>query len=228
MTFTLAVPIQPRQVQAACELHAELIQWHTTDKALDALQRAFPDWSLSSSLLKIAAINQLYGTNLYAVGRMAVHVEQVLGATPPGVRVDLGVVDRIAALPRARDADRTRTHLSFASKLCHFFIDGERFPIYDSHAVRVLSMHVGKRIGRDAANRYADFTEPFFHALDTIGCQPRELDRYLWLRGSFEAWRKNPLKAEVNVELKSLFSEKRHKDLLLELSTNANDPRSHR
>ncbi|MBI1948581.1 MAG: hypothetical protein HYS27_23035 [Deltaproteobacteria bacterium] len=219
MTLSLAVPIHDRQVKAACELHSKLIQWHTTDKALEALKRAFPDWSLSSSLLKIAAINQLYGTNLYAVGRMASHVEQVLGATPPSTRVELAVVDRIAALPKAPEQKRTWTHLSFASKLCHFFIDGERFPIYDSHAVRVLSTHVGKRIGRDAGNRYADFTEPFFHALSTIGCRPRELDRYLWLRGSFEAWRKSPEKAPVNVELKGLFGDQRFETLLRELSS---------
>lgn len=146
------------------------------------------------------------------------HVENVLSSTPSVTQVDLDVVDGIAALPRGPHQRRAWTHLSFASKLCHFFISAERFPIYDSHAVRVLSMHVGRRIRRDVGTRYADFADPFFRARDTVGCNTRELDRYLWLRGSFDAWSKSTSKAQVNVELKGLFVDGRSQELLRELS----------
>lgn len=215
----LAVPILRSQVHAASELHLQLVQWHTTDKALEGLQRAFPDWVLSSSLLKIAAINQLYGTNLYAVTRMATHVENVLGGLAVDAITD-DVVDRIAALPKTPGQKTAWTHLSFASKLCHFFVSSERFPIFDSYAVRVLSMHTGERVGRDVGNVYGEFTGPFFRSLDSVGCSPRELDRYLWLRGLHDAWRRNT-DAPINGEVRALFSRRQSDSLLRALRGSA-------
>lgn len=77
----LAVLLTRSQVEAATRLyhdHCEL--WRTTDEALESHSKSFPDFDLRSSLLKVAAINSLYGTNVYAVARMAEHVETIMEA----------------------------------------------------------------------------------------------------------------------------------------------------
>jgi hypothetical protein len=67
-------PLTSSQVDAASPLHSRLKQWSATDSALEALRRLFPGFDLAASLLKVSALNQLYGTNVYAVLRMAEHV----------------------------------------------------------------------------------------------------------------------------------------------------------
>lgn len=37
-----------------------------------------------------------------------------------------------------------RRHVSFASKFCHFFIDGQDFPILDQAARDALRLHLGR------------------------------------------------------------------------------------
>jgi hypothetical protein len=135
----------------------------------------------SSTLLKVAALNQLYGTNVYAVGRMAEYVVLLMREGPPAA--ELEIVDRIAELPKTTEQKRDRLHLSFASKLAHFFIDPERFPIYDQYAARALAFHTGKRVIKERGMRYADYCEPFEKLRSAVGVKPRELDQYLWLRG---------------------------------------------
>ena len=41
----------------------------------------FPAFGLKAALLKVAALNQLYGTNVYAVVRMAQHVVSTMENT---------------------------------------------------------------------------------------------------------------------------------------------------
>ena len=74
----LAIPFTQSQVDAANRLHRLLTQWVLTDNSLVALAKIFPDFGPEASLLKTAAINQLYGTNLYAVVRMVEHISNVI------------------------------------------------------------------------------------------------------------------------------------------------------
>jgi hypothetical protein len=59
-----AVVLQLERVRAAGELHARLDQWNAIDQAFDALKVALPDWSLSSTLLKVAVVDQPVGGSL--------------------------------------------------------------------------------------------------------------------------------------------------------------------
>lgn len=69
MGKTLPVPLSLAQIDAANKLHGQLLQRHVTDKALFMLHERFPGSDIESTLLKVAAVNQLYGTNVYAVDR---------------------------------------------------------------------------------------------------------------------------------------------------------------
>src|SRR5437867_9794261 len=119
-------PLAATQIRLAARLYERLPDWAVTDHALAALAAAFPDFGREAVLLKVAAVNQLYATQVWAVGRMYEHVLAVM-STPWKHLPAEALVERLATVPG-------RTHTSFAAKFCHFFIDGERFPIYDWYA----------------------------------------------------------------------------------------------
>jgi hypothetical protein len=170
----LAVPLAMIQIEAANRLHAKLVQWQVTDQALHTLQENLPGFDIEATLLKVVAINQLYGTNVYAVTRMAQHITKVMPIA--GNMEDVDLVEELASLSGWK-------HLSFASKFAHFFIDMERFPIYDTYAVKMVTYHLGKQEqDMDTAHPYRAFVENI-HRLKRyaqLSCTTRELDRYLW------------------------------------------------
>src|SRR6266849_11219323 len=114
--LSLAVPLSTAQIEAANRLHGKLLQWQVTDRALHTLQENLPGFDIEATLLKVVAVNQLYGTNVYAVVRMAQHVVDVMLDLKNIEDVEL--VEVLATLTG-------RKHLSFASKFAHFFIDME-------------------------------------------------------------------------------------------------------
>src|SRR5437588_989159 len=71
METSLAVSLTMTQIEAANRLHGKLLQWQVTDRALYILQMNLPGFDIEANLLKVVAVNQLYGTNVYAVVRMA-------------------------------------------------------------------------------------------------------------------------------------------------------------
>src|SRR6266478_4868748 len=138
MEIGLAVPLSTSQIEAANELHKQLSGWQTTDGALHALHIRFPGFDDEAALLKVAAVNQLYGTNVFAVGRMAEHI-RVDVMSKEGKIADVDFVEELATLPEMK-----YKHISFASKFAHFFVNAQRFPIYDSVAISMIEFHLGK------------------------------------------------------------------------------------
>lgn len=162
MVMDLAVPLSMSQIEAANRLHQQLTQWQVTDSALHTLNDRFPGFDIESSLLKVVAVNQLYGTNVYAVVRMAQHVSEVMQET--GGKEDTDLVEELASL-------NDRKHRSFASKFAHFFIDMERFPIFDSFAVKMVAYHLGtQRQVRDSAHPYRRFVQQRMNSSLRYGC----------------------------------------------------------
>ena len=199
MEGALAVPLTSSQLDAASRLHDRMGTWSETDRALEALARRFPDFEHPAVLLKVAAVNQLYGTNLYAVARMAEHITRLM-STEAGHTPDL--VDEIAKLP---DGERPRRHVSFASKFAHFFIDTEKFPIYDSYALRTVRNHLGQSVSAPPPT-YVAFVRSLVRLkeLARLGNTLRELDRYLWLAGLHRQWQIS--QDRINVEAATLFA----------------------
>jgi hypothetical protein len=200
------IPLFPSQLIAASHLYARLPQWHATNRALEALGKRFPDFGTESALLKVAAVNQLYGTNVYAAVRMAEHVCTVMAANG-NTQADETLVERIAALPLVPGQSHERKHISFASKFAHFFVDAEQFPIYDAYAVKMVEYHLGpnERVS-DLEQPYSAFVQNLLalKQRDQITCTNQELDAYLWLAGLY--WEKRrSAKAQINTEVAQLF-----------------------
>src|SRR4051812_2400305 len=95
----LIIPLDRGQIESAGRLHSELPFWRAADNALEALAQKFPGYLQDAALLKVVSINSLYFTNVYAVARMAQHVESVMVDFDPG-KASPDIVARIAELPR--------------------------------------------------------------------------------------------------------------------------------
>ncbi|MFM9995533.1 MAG: hypothetical protein ACKVU4_06985 [Phycisphaerales bacterium] len=180
------IPVPDGAIERAETLYRRLESWRRTDEALGAL-RAVSGFSPAVTLLKVAAVNALYYTNVYAIVRVAEHFASVLTAGPLG---DLALVERLAAVPRGGAEKRAVRRLSLASKFAHFFVDEEVFPIYDQYAVRMVAKHTGVSV-LSLDGRYAAFAEAFGALARDAGLmgQRRRLDRYLWVQGQYEEWR---------------------------------------
>lgn len=204
----LAVPLKQKQVDAACRLHQRLDQWRLSDAALKRLHDTLPGFDAETCLLKSIAINALYGAQVFAIVRMAEHVQEVLSQTNTAT-ADPNLVERIAALP-AHAGEESRQFVSFAAKLCHFFVDAERFPIYDEAARNVIKLHLGVgKYDNSKAHPYVAFCRNFRCLRDEAGLKGhgRELDRYLWITGMYMKWQKLRRKKseKMNAELRRLF-----------------------
>jgi hypothetical protein len=203
----LTVPLTAGQIAAAIRLHDRLPNWDISDRTLVALRERMPGFTPEETLVKTATINALYGTNLFAVVRMAEHVAQVLAETNLA-SAGPELVEQMAALPMTATQKHMHRHMSFAAKFAHFFIDPERFPIMDSYAVWMVEYHLGrKNCLRDAKQPYMAFVENLRRLREAaeLNVKSRELDRYLWLAGQYRQWRKNP-KSQINSELVAFFA----------------------
>lgn len=111
-----------------------------------------------NTLLKAAAVNALYGTQVYAVAEVAEHLCSVLGNTT--VPATPALVEELAKVKFVRGSKHiTWTFRSFTSKFAHFFIDPDQFPIYDSYAVKMLTYHLNGK-GREGLS-YEQFAAGF-------------------------------------------------------------------
>src|SRR5258708_9467222 len=194
----LAVPLSMTQIEAANRLHRQLPQWQITDYALHALQVRFPGFDIEATLLKVVTVNQLYGTNVYAVIRMAQHIAKVMSEANNMEDADL--VEELASLTG-------RQHRTFASKFAHFFIDMHRFPIYDSFAVKMVAYHLGRQEQViNTGHPYQAFIENIHRLKERahLSCTSKELDRYLWLAGLYQEWLRSSA-PQINVEVAQLF-----------------------
>ncbi|MFO7948121.1 MAG: hypothetical protein R6V19_15050 [Armatimonadota bacterium] len=212
-----AIPITQEQIDAAGRLHDLLSQWPTTDRAFEMLNERFPDFGREATIIKCAAINDLYSTNVFAIWRMAEHIVKVMEDTPDDPDE---LAETIACLPDA-DGNCARHHWSFTSKFCHFFIDAETFPIYDSYCCNMLAHHLGRgRCMSDSSNPYRAFKQNLeqLRELSDVSASLREMDQYLWLVGQYREWLKKGEDAHINGELLGLFDAPPSPDARLDLA----------
>lgn len=201
----LAIPLFQSQIMAASNLRGRM-HWLAIDRALYALSGQFPGFDLEVALLKVAAINQLYGTNVFATVRMAQHIVSVM-AYSDDLPMGVDLVEQIASLPEVENQRPKWSFYSFASKFAHFFVSPEAFPMYDTYVTRMVKYHLGPQTEiPDAKKPY----RAFFHNIEklreaaNLTCTTDELDRYLWLAGLFFRWFRDR-NAKINVEVKNLF-----------------------
>jgi hypothetical protein len=198
-------PVTQSQIDAANTLHHRLPKWAATDRAFERLGQHF-GWDHEGCILKATAINDLYSTRVYAIWRMAEHLMNVM-VSPPDAPASL--VEAIACLPDD-DGSIARKHWSFASKIGHFFVDGDRFPIYDSFCRDMIAHHLGKGgCVSDAGNPYRAFIANLecLRKASGLSATLRDLDRYLWLTGQYRELLVKGEGAQLNSELRLLFED---------------------
>lgn len=200
----LANTLTQKQVDAANRLAARMSQWRPSEQSLLRLRDTLPGWDKETCLIKSVVINSLYSTQVFAIVRMAEHIHEVLNDTDLNP-ADVSLVEEMAELTDDRTGKKRR-FISFAAKFCHFFIDEKRYPIYDEVARDSLLLHLGSQLYvKDNSKQYHAFCENLNMLRDTIriSASTRQLDRYLWIIGSYMKWLKiriNP-KLTINVEL---------------------------
>lgn len=201
-----STPILQRQIDAGNYLYEHLKTWVASERAFERLRDQMPGFALPTSLLKAAAINDLYSTRVFAIWRMARHVSEVACTLPKN---PVEAVRKIARLSADGEGEAP-THTSFASKFCHFFIDSERFPIYDRYCRNMVARHLGRdQLQRDSRNPYRAFKANIdrLRELSGLSVSYRELDRYLWLTGQYHEWLDKGDKAQINSDVRELFED---------------------
>jgi hypothetical protein len=161
----LVVPLSQTQIDIAGQLHQRLEQWRLSDMALRRLRQALPNFDDETCLLKSIVVNQLYGTQVLAIIPMSRHVKHILsdvGATERGAEL----VDEIAAFTHN---GKLRRCISFAAKFCHFFVDENRFPIYDEAVRQAIKLHIGDIYVSGNNAPYATFCNNLGRLLAAVG-----------------------------------------------------------
>src|SRR5262249_34900353 len=132
---------------------------------------------------------------------------------------DVSLVARLATYPKSKNR-----HVSFASKLCHFFINGHKYPIFDEVACETLRGFLDDQYSKGEP-RYEHFLDNLdrlkakFSALknsDNI-----EIDRFLWLFGLWKRFddhsrnasaatdeSKEKRGAKINAEARRVFTDR--------------------
>jgi hypothetical protein len=201
-----ARPIERTRVAAAVQLFSRMPAVTRSEEALVRLAKAMPDFDIPSTLVKVASVNQIYATNLYAVYRMAARVAEVHANTPGWT---FATVDEVAALPPGENQKRPRRYLSFASKFAHFFVDRSRFPLLDQHALRAVGFHLGRQLfPGEAIVSYEAYAREVVRMREEaeLDCSLSDFDKYLWLLGQWLLMQSQSKQtAQLGSEVRSIF-----------------------
>jgi hypothetical protein len=217
------IPVSQKQIDAANSLHDRIEQFGITDRALQRLRNKLPGWDDEASAIKCIALNAIYSTRVLNIETMARHVSRILGDAAFSSSSENELVEKIASLP-AKHGNRHRRHLSFASKLCHRFVDEHRFPIYDTVARKMLKFHLGSNYCKDALHPYSAFLKNLqqLRSLSDFSATGRALDHYLWIAGLYMTFKKTRHKSDlkINTEVLRIFTrptsvERNYLDILL-------------
>jgi len=193
MLSTLAQPLTQSQIDAASRFWAR--GWES--KELAQLKQAFPGHH-NAVRVKAIVLNELYGTNVIAIYKVAGLLETLLTesvATGPILVEQL--VDELKKVTG-------RAHYSFVAKYGHFFVDSN-LPILDSYAEEMAAWHLGDARSRNL-KRYLAFCEnvEILIRLASLQCDCAGLDAYLWIAGEYRAWSKNN-EHEISFDLRPFF-----------------------
>lgn len=198
------VPLRHKQIEAAQSLYDRYMHgWCRSDEALDELHRVMPGFDGPVVLVKAATVDNLYSANVYYIDNAAQRIGDVLSGVGDVASAGPDLVENLAAVTVPTRG--TIHYRSFASKFAHFFINRDRFPVYDRFAIAMLRAHLGTRALPAEGAGYTRFHDAFWRLADSVGpdLDTRHLDRYLWIVGQYREWRKTP--KGVNSEARGVF-----------------------
>lgn len=167
-------------------LYFETNGYSRTEKAIDKLVAAFPhNNDPAEVLVKAAAINNLYNTNIYDIYTVAEHIWNL--------QIDDSLqqqsAELIEAIANVNIRGKNRRNYSFATKYCHFHRP-DTYPIYDSVVEQALwAYQIQDRFAsfkRRELQQYLSYQQimtQFQHHYCLTTFNLRELDHFLWLIG---------------------------------------------
>lgn len=176
------------QVETYLQSWNELENYHLQEDALDKLFFTLcpENKEISDILLKVAALNDFYSTNIFSVYPVAKHIQSL----DIDSRLSAGDVSVVKDIQRVTIRDGVEKNFySFATKYCshHKPLD---FPIYDSYVEKVLC-HFRDQDGfasfrSSELKDYTRFKEVLiafrtFYDLEEYNL--KQIDKYIWQLG---------------------------------------------
>lgn len=192
--MTRPAPLPPVRRPSPAEVQKYLALWHAgnnekLDAALRTLFQAIPNnTDVGEVAVKLAALNGLYATSIFAVVQVATHIVQLgIDARLAEATVDANLIEEIATV---EIRGKRRRNYSFATKYCAFHRQ-DLYPIYDSLVAGVLntllqqgeafdSFVPGERWRTDYTIWYRSITKFRTH-YDLDAFSIRDIDKYLWM-----------------------------------------------
>ncbi|MDA3056344.1 MULTISPECIES: hypothetical protein [unclassified Campylobacter] len=160
--------------------------YRVQEKALNQLFQAYSEnTDLIKILLKSAALNDFYSTNIFSIYEMAKHIKE-LKIDESLQKGDANLVNKIAKI---KIKEKERNFYSFASKYCSFH-NPDEFPIYDSYVAKILLYFDKKdkfsKFSQNDLKNYPTYKNAIFEFrkfYDLEEFSIKKLDQYLWLLG---------------------------------------------
>ena len=140
---------------------------------------------LSNILIKVAALNDFYSTNIFSVFPVAKHIKELNIDS----RLQEGDVQLVSEIQRVKIDKSNKNFYSFATKYCSHHNEAA-YPIYDSYVGTMLCYFKRRdrffEFVKEDLRNYEMFKTIImafceFYALE--GFSLKEIDRYLWLLG---------------------------------------------
>lgn len=168
------------------EFERDSAGYRLTDNALLQLFREYPhNQKMEDVLLKVAALNSLYNTNIFAVYKVAKRICE-LHIDP---KIEQKLPELVNEIAPITIRGKTRRNYCFASKYCSWHAP-DAYPIYDSFVERLIWAYQKvdrfakfKRKDLQDYPRYKEIVQGFVHFYGLAQFSFKELDKFLWLYG---------------------------------------------
>lgn len=175
------------QVEFYLQAWDELENYHLQEDALDKLffQLCPENVEMSDILLKVAALNDFYSTNIFSVYPVAKHILSL----DIDVRLESGDVTLVSDLQKVIINGVEKNFYSFSTKYCSHHKPPE-YPIYDSYVEKVLCYFRDRdgfaKFKTPELKNYEKFKGTLiefrlFYGLDQYNF--KEIDKYMWQLG---------------------------------------------
>ena len=193
----------PEQVDYYLRLWNKLENYHLQEDALDKLFFTLcpKNAEMSDILLKVAALNDFYSTNIFSVYPVAKHILSL----NIDERLQSGDVTLVSDLQKVTINGVEKNFYSFSTKYCSHH-QPFYYPIYDSYVEKVLCYFRDKDDFSLFKTREMKVYETFkrtlidfrsFYGLDQYNL--KEIDKYIWQLGK-EFFPKNYRKKKLRKE----------------------------
>lgn len=197
MDKELKIPSPSReQVESYIEKWSKKSEYVDKEKSLNTLFKNYPhNNDISEILLKAAAINSFYSTNVFSIYEVAEHIKNK-NIDPELESGEPRLVEELKQVPIKNSKTGIINFYSFTTKYCSFH-KPDKFPIYDSYVDKVLRYfrnhdekynngYVKLRFKNDDLKDYVKYKSILIafrkiHKLDK--CNFKQLDQYLWQLG---------------------------------------------